>query len=236
MLSQIRTLRQRLYRGWFSASAAGADVLCLVCGWHGKRWLQNTCPRCNSMPRHRLMPFAVGHFRVNLANGGLLHVGANIEEVAWIERKFSPRPYHRLDLIDRPTTNLRGNLCELSLPCESVQHALLWHVLEHIPDDRSAIAQLFRVLKPGGSVIASVPIEPKGREKTYEDASIPREQFEAVHGHYDHVRSCGLDYAERFIAAGFEVETLTIGEETAERKFYGLSVGHVVWCCRKPQR
>lgn len=45
------------------------------------------------------------------------------------------------------------------------------HVLEHIQDDRKAMSELFRVLKPSGEVILQVPIS-KFNKKTFENFSI----------------------------------------------------------------
>jgi len=33
----------------------------------------------------------------------------------------------------------------------------MWHVLEHVPDVRSQIAELKRLIKPGGTIIIAVP-------------------------------------------------------------------------------
>ena len=56
-------------------------------------------------------------------------------------------------------------------------------------------------------------------EATYEDPSIPYEKFEEIHGHYDHCRSCGLDYFERFEEVGFKTQTLKVSQlNTDEQK------------------
>ena len=47
----------------------------------------------------------------------------------------------------------------LALPFEDAEfdHVIASEVLEHIPDDVAAIAELYRVLKPGGTIAVSVP-------------------------------------------------------------------------------
>ena len=61
----------------------------------------------------------------------------------------------------------RMDLTEIDLP--DVCKTLVWcsHVLEHIPDDRKALSEVFRILAPGGMLIVQVPIR---GETTYEDA------------------------------------------------------------------
>ncbi|MCU1619903.1 MAG: putative methyltransferase, partial [Modestobacter sp.] len=51
----------------------------------------------------------------------------------------------------------RGDLRALPVPDASVDRVIASEVLEHIPDDRAAIAEIARVLKPGGRVAVTVP-------------------------------------------------------------------------------
>jgi SAM-dependent methyltransferase len=46
----------------------------------------------------------------------------------------------------------RENLLELTLPDESADHVICWGVLMHIPEVETAISELVRVLKPGGTL------------------------------------------------------------------------------------
>lgn len=81
------------------------------------------------------------------------------------------------------------------------------HVLEHIPDDRKAIGEIRRILKPGGIAILPVPVV---CEKTIEyPAANPSEAY--------HVRAPGLDYHERFRPYFSRVETRT--SESLPEKF-----------------
>jgi SAM-dependent methyltransferase len=80
------------------------------------------------------------------------------------------------------------------------------HVLEHVPDDHRAMAELYRVLRPGGFAILQVPISADSPD-TFEDFAVtdPQER-EQVFGQFDHVRIYGQDYPDRLAAAGFTVE------------------------------
>lgn len=52
---------------------------------------------------------------------------------------------------------LVGNALELPFPDGSFDRVIAAEVLEHIPDDRGAIAELARVLRPGGTIAVTVP-------------------------------------------------------------------------------
>ena len=77
------------------------------------------------------------------------------------------------------------------------------HVLEHVPDDRTAIAELYRGIQTGGWGSIQVPM--KG-DVTHEDPSVtdPQERYR-LYGQDDHVRQYGSDFIERLRGAGFEV-------------------------------
>jgi SAM-dependent methyltransferase len=52
---------------------------------------------------------------------------------------------------------VRGDLLALPFPDGSVDRVIAAEVLEHIPDDRAAMAEIARVLKPGGRAAVTVP-------------------------------------------------------------------------------
>ena len=80
----------------------------------------------------------------------------------------------------------------------------------------------------------SVPIYPAGNLKTYEDTKIAYNDYEKIHGHYDHCRSCGLDYYKRFETIGFKTKTLLVNAIDQDKiDYFGLKTDHVVWCFTK---
>jgi len=54
-------------------------------------------------------------------------------------------------------TAVRADLRALPFPDESFDRVIAAEVLEHIPDDRTAMAELARVLRPGGRAAVTVP-------------------------------------------------------------------------------
>jgi SAM-dependent methyltransferase len=55
------------------------------------------------------------------------------------------------------TASVRGDLLALPFPDASFDRVIASEVLEHIPDDAGAMAELTRVLRPGGLAVVTVP-------------------------------------------------------------------------------
>lgn len=61
-----------------------------------------------------------------------------------------------LDSTDDVATT-QGDGTRLPFPDATFDRIIAAEVLEHIPDDEAAIAELFRVLKPGGTIAVTIP-------------------------------------------------------------------------------
>lgn len=55
---------------------------------------------------------------------------------------------------------LRADVCDLPLADSSVDAVVSANLLEHVPDDRGALREVFRILKPGGLAVAVIPAGP----------------------------------------------------------------------------
>lgn len=124
------------------------------------------------------------------------------------------------------------DLTALELPDASQTFVYCSNVLEHIPDDRAAMAEIRRVLKPGGHAAIMVPIR---GETTDEDLSVtdPEERL-ARYTQRDHVRFYGFDIAERLSGLGFEVEILDAADldpGLVERHALSYSTTRQVFFC-----
>lgn len=134
-----------------------------------------------------------------------------------------------------PIADVKADICNLPFDDDSFDVVFCNHVLEHIEDDKKAMNELFRVLKPGGFGIFQIP-QDLDREKTYEDFTITSPEERTKHfGQYDHVRVYGKDYFERLQAVGFTVNEVNYSKTLTKDlvKKYGLVEGEILPVCSK---
>jgi SAM-dependent methyltransferase len=143
--------------------------------------------------------------------------------------------YRSADLF-RHTVDDRIDICDMHVYADnSIDVVICSHVLEHVPDDRKAMREIFRILRPGGFAITMVPLV-HGVDETCEVATQTPEERWKLFGADDHVRQYGKrDFAERLTAAGFRVERLGaehFGVEVFRRA--GIAADSVLYVVHKP--
>jgi SAM-dependent methyltransferase len=135
----------------------------------------------------------------------------------------------------------RIDMTAIAKEADSFDLILVSHVLEHIPEDRQAMSELFRVLRPGGRALLQHPVD--YTRDTYEDWTItsPDERQRAFLQE-DHVRIYGRNLKDRLEAAGFDVAVVRYRDELtdAERRRYAVDLGtdaqtaDDIYVCSKP--
>ncbi|MDE5814685.1 MAG: methyltransferase domain-containing protein, partial [Alistipes sp.] len=147
-----------------------------------------------------------------------------------------PDRYVTADL-ESPLADLHFDVQEIPLADGSFDVVICNHLLEHVADDRKAMRELHRILRPGGWGVLLSPVE-LDRDRTYEDDTVTDpEERTRIFGQYDHRRIYGRDYADRLREAGFEVEeidyTTRLGAEARVR--YALPEDRI-YAVRRPGR
>ncbi|MBX2962590.1 MAG: methyltransferase domain-containing protein [Cyclobacteriaceae bacterium] len=229
-------------------------ISCPCCGWQGPAFLphglekrpNSRCPKCDSLERFRLYYL---YLKKNLPTDKQLNVLHFAPEkiITKFFKKYANIDYLSVDL--NPAKAMQQeDITQLSFKDQTFDVVFCSHVLEHIPDDRKAMRELMRVLKPAGVAYILVPIMDsyKGKtiDKTYEDFSItdPQER-ESAFGQHDHVRIYGRDFKERLEEAGFVVTidkfVESLSTDQAERfalmpkNSFANETDGWIYCCRR---
>ena len=186
MLNHVpRPLLQRV-AGWAVPAAGlfykGRGVECPVCGSRYRRFMpygyvqsraNALCPKCLSLERHRLLWLYLTRETDLLTSfPRTLHIAPEVCIMRHLKPHFKGHPgqYVTADL-ESPLADLHFDVQQIPLADDSVDVILCNHLLEHVADDRRALHELYRILKPGGWGILLSPVEPD-YEQTYEDDSI----------------------------------------------------------------
>jgi SAM-dependent methyltransferase len=208
---------------------------CTICGHTGRFYSYGypltadvICPSCLSVERHRALAICASEEPL-FEGKDMLHFAPEPSLSAFI-RKKGPRSYKTADLF-KPDVDLRIDLCKMDLPDQSFDLVMCLHVLEHVPDDRKAMSELRRILRPGGLAIIMVPME-EGLDETYENPSVVTEADRLIHfGQEDHVRYYGKDFRDRLREAKFSLREWVSKEPYVLK--HGLRRGERVFLCTR---
>lgn len=191
-------------------------------------------PGTLSLERHRLLWLYLTHetdfFSAPLK---VLHFAP---EQAFYKRfkRLKNLEYITTDL-NSPLATVKADICNLPFKDNTFDRILCNHVLEHISDDKKAMQELYRVMKPGGWGVFQIP-QDRNRAYTLEDDTVTSPEERArLFGQYDHVRSYGLDYADRLRNVGFTVREVAYAQQFNPELItrYVLSSTEVIPVCYK---
>jgi len=167
--------------------------------------LNTLCPVCDSFDRERLLYLHLVHkTEIFSKPQKVLHIAPEVRVRNVLTGKANI-DYLTADLM-ADNVMAKVDITDIRYPDNSFDSIICNHVLEHVIDDRKAMSELYRVLKPGGWAILQVPMS-LALESTYEDFTINTpEGREIAFGQNDHVRIYAKDYVDRLSQAGFKVE------------------------------
>jgi SAM-dependent methyltransferase len=178
------------------------------------------CPACLSTARERLV-IALLQNEFTLTGKRILHFSPEKNIYNFIKQSnevitadIEPLFYKSID--DKIKAE---DATRLSFVEESFDVVIGNHIMEHIPADKKALTEIYRVLKPGGRAILQVPYSTKFFATIEEPGINDPKRQSALFGQKDHVRIYSLqDYIQRLQQCGFKVSVMEYKDLSAYYK------------------
>lgn len=188
------------------------------------------CPFCGSLSRNRRLWYLLNHKQA--INGNVLHFSPSRS----IYRNLKATPqitYYSSDFEHEFKADYNYDITNIPSENDKFNTIICYHILEHVIDDKKAISELYRVLKPNGKVFIQTPFK---EGDIYEDYSITSKEARKEHfGQDDHVRVYSVNgLKERIESAGFVVEVKYF-ENTNDENKNGFVSPETVLICSKPK-
>ena len=162
------------------------------------------CPHCRSHDRERHLRLFLDRLRLPdaVSGGSVLHIAPEGRLRDYI-RDCAASLYVMGDLSPSDASVQRLDVHHLTFASETFDVVICNHVLEHVADATAALAELRRVLKPGGRLICQTPYATR-LSQSFEDPLLQSTSDRLFfYGQEDHVRLFGSDIEAVFRRAGF---------------------------------
>lgn len=196
-----------------------------------------SCPRCGAhdRERHLLMYFDYAEIWKKIEGVNVLHFAPERILAAKISNA-RPARYIKADLFPTAADITREDMTKLSFGDRTFDLVIANHILEHVIDDRAAMMEIFRVLKPGGLAVLQTPYSEK-LTNTFEDEGICDDQARLqAFGQEDHVRLYGKDLFSKLGSVGFISKVLKhdVALKNYGESFYGVNQREPFICMGRP--
>ena len=190
----------------------GIDRYCNICGYRFAKFSQTgvtmlregKCPVCGSNERQRHLFIHLAALYPFLRNKRCLHFAP--ESMFKSLFRQAQAEYYDADIAPGRAT-YQVDITDIPFDDAFFDHVVCFHVLEHVLDDRKAMRELYRVLKPHGIAYLCVPL----REEFREDPSVTDpEEKKRLFGQDDHVRFYNREvFLQRLKEAGFDTSLIS---------------------------
>jgi SAM-dependent methyltransferase len=224
-------------RGIYYLFFRGDKYQCNICDRKLRKFVQVTggdklCARCGSLSRNRRL--------YDVLQKGYLNKGITVLDFSpsrnlyRVLKQNENIQYISSDFAGEFLSDQHYDITRIELPDESTDLVICFHILEHIEDDKRAMGELYRILKPGGTCVIQTPFRDGD---IYEDPLIRTpEERQKHYGQEDHVRIYSVQgLKNRLSLAGFHVEVKEFTEPPDNQ--YGFKEKeYILFACKLTPR
>ena len=214
----------------FEVRGGSRRVQCPCCGWEGPAFVSlsnwravqhnSRCPNCDSRSRHRGLTILLPKLLATMPDGLALVFAPEAALLALV-RQYGRAGVETTDYLMEDVDHPGEDIQRLTFPDAHYGALMCNHVLEHIPDDRAALAECARILMPGGVAVFTIPGDYDQTATRYFDLPDPN----------GHLRHYGLDVLEKMRAVFSRVEAVDMSLGTNPRQH--IHPGDMAFVCYK---
>lgn len=215
-----------ILRKCYAVTKQGSNHECVICDFKASDWVQLPnndllCPNCGSLARDRRLWQLV---KENYIKNDIQILDFSPSRPLFHKWKKEKNVNHiASDLSGDFMADVAYDITQIVEKENTFDLIICYHILEHVIDDVKAMSELYRVLKPNGTVLIQTPFK---EGEIYEDYSITSEAERLLHfGQEDHVRVYSVEGLKtRLESVGFDVIVNRFERDT----YLGFSANEIV--------
>ncbi|GAA3639346.1 class I SAM-dependent methyltransferase [Flavivirga jejuensis] len=207
------------FRSFYGIFYIGNTHQCNICSKKLRSFisLENEdllCPFCGSLSRTRRL------WDLLKPKGYILHFSPS-RNLYRVLKKIKAINYFSTDYENEFLADYKYDITNIDQNNEKFDIIICYHILEHINDDKKAMSELYRVLKPNGKIYIQTPFK---NGAIYEDNTIVSPKERVLHfGQEDHVRIYSVEgLKERLENTGFKVQ-IKLFNNSEKDLYYGYT-------------
>ncbi|WP_055443358.1 class I SAM-dependent methyltransferase [Lacinutrix himadriensis] len=211
--SRFLNKNETLLRSSIAFFYKGNTYQCNLCGFKLSKFVVtenfgSICPKCGSISRNRRLWTLI---KDTLENKKVLHFSPSHSLKEQIQ-KANTKEYITTDYLGEFQAMKKLNIEAIDEPDNYYDVIICYHVLEHVVQDRKAMQELYRILKPNGICYVQTPFK---EGENYEDATIVTEADRLKYfGQEDHLRIYSVSgLSNRLQEAGFKIDVFDYEED-----------------------
>ncbi len=207
----------------FFCPCCGKSSLKFLRKGNGLEYRENAvCPNCGSLERTRLLYlYLKNETAIFQGSPRILHFAPEYI----LKKKLIGNPNY-IDVDINPNfATFKMDITDIQFPDSYFGYIICSHVLGHIPDEKKALNELIRVLKPEGNLFILSLLDPELSETLEDPNAVTPIQKLHQYGEKDLERLYGVDFPDRISTSETRIEKIDYRDRFSDEERQKMSLG-----------